>query len=43
MVALEQTSTLSKGADWSSLALVSAAALPADDVLRRLRKPGSHH
>jgi Mg2+-importing ATPase len=36
VVALDQARTLSKGAGWSSLALVDAAALPADEVLRRL-------
>ena len=33
---VDQARTLSKGAGWSSLALVDAAALPADEVLRRL-------
>jgi magnesium-transporting ATPase (P-type) len=36
VVAVDQACTLSKGAGWSSLALVDAAALPADEVLWRL-------
>ena len=36
VVAVDQARTLPKEAGWSSLALVDAAALPADEVLRRL-------
>jgi P-type Mg2+ transporter len=36
MAALDKASAPSKGSDWSSLALVSAASLSADDVLGRL-------
>jgi hypothetical protein len=37
MAALDKTRVPSKGADWRSLTLASAAALSADDVLGRLK------
>jgi P-type Mg2+ transporter len=40
MAALVDTRELSKGQGWNSLALVSAAALSADDVLGRLESTG---